>query len=361
MGRVIVGLLVMAWVVAVIVVVGHLSRGSGSPPALGIAAGLVALGAWLALDRLGRSAFERWRNFWRDAGRASPIAIAAGVSVIAGTLVYGGAYLSTGNEELEDFGHYIDFQGPLRDDRRSGFYVSAVFRIDEVDGCDDPVSVELAAFPRGDTDRQVDAERVAFAFTPAAIDKLGHETVPAVGPRNGLPVVIPSGGLLERVVDHERIEGIVPRDAWVRGPVVARFTSDLLEPRTENSCWLVLPQFPDASRGPVAPQQADGKRLESWTRVETASQLDVDADASSPPPQRDYNGLPVWKCERQRGACSGVAVITEESAEDARDLNLLAMGLLLSLGSAALLEGILDGLRRAGRERAPDRTRAEGQ
>lgn len=328
----------------------------GAPPALGVGAGFAALAAWLGVDRSLRRLSPRWGGFWRAAGRASPIAIALGIFIVSATLVYGVAYLSTGNKDLARIGHHIDFEGPVRDDGHPAFYMSAVFRVSDVDGCDEPVSVELAAFPSPGTPEQVRADPAFFSLTMAAVDAVGSPSFDTLEPRNGRPVPVRSDAVLEQVADdsrlppaRDRIEGRIAKKAWTRSPVIARFRSDLLEHRSANSCYLVLPLFPDESRGPLAPEEVDERRLESWARVEVQPDLSVDAEASDPPPDRDYNGRPVWKCERQRGACYGVAVIEKKDTEDLRDLNLLAMGLLLSLGSAALLEGLLDGLRRAAR------------
>jgi hypothetical protein len=79
--------------------------------------------------------------------------------------------------------------------------------------------------------------------------------------------------------------------------------------------------------------------------LETFPDVRVDVEASSPPPDRAPDGAMGWTCRGDAGACTGFAVIVERNASGNRDLTLLLLGLLLGLGSGAMLEGVLALLR----------------
>jgi hypothetical protein len=342
------GLVGSLWLVGALYVTVSLISDTGEPGVLGSIAAVLVLFLCVAVDR-GLGDVPRWVSSRRKAGAASAIAAVVGLAMLAGTVVYGVSYLRTENVFLSEYGQRIEFEGPSRGSGTHAFYVGAEFH---VSGCDDPVEVVLAAFPHREAAQAHAGSTGSFTFEVGSpLKTLASDLAFVRSPRTGKRIDMSRSGAISYRLSDGRVTGNVQRSAWdwTKRPIAARFTANLLEKRNKNSCFLNVPLFPDASDGRVADRDVSSKTMDSWTRVTTDSALVVDAEASEPPPTRDESGTPVWQCHEDAGACYGTAVITEKDAENHRDLNLLLMGLLLSLGSAALLEGVLDAFRRGDR------------
>jgi hypothetical protein len=216
--------------------------------------------------------------------------------------------------------------------------------------CSTPVDVTVGLFSHGALSSE------SGRLTLELHSPFGEREIPAArrspgppyapDPLSGDPISVPASHVLRSFVRARQesfVRGNIPRQGFTSKPVVADFEADWLSPRDRTSCYLLLPYFDlAASSGGLTQKSVAGDKRQlvvSWTRVYTYG-VGIAPDPAAPVSVTS-GGAGTFRCTRARfpDKCAARAILQKPDAQDRHDLVLLMLGVFLSVGAAALLEG----------------------